>query len=340
MKKGTLEDISKLTGFSITSISRVLNGKAKDFRISEDTESKIMEVAKRIGYKSTPVVQNLRKNKYKTIGLIVPHVDNPFFANLTNAILSEAQKLNYVVISMDSMEDYELENKAIDSLMSMNVEGIIAVPCGKSATKFNKINKLIPLVLVDRYFENTSISYVSTNNHDGAQQAVKLLIDSGHRNIMCIQGVNESITSKERLRGCMDALKGHEKDVHLYISGNDFSIRNGYVETKLMLNRRSDITAIFAFSTTILLGTMEALKDQKLSVPDDVSLVSFDDNTFLDYLNPPITRVAQPTTNLGLVAMKLLMQKINSNVTHNSSLLLRPNLVIRESVKTILGNGK
>lgn len=336
MGKSTLDYIVKLTGYSKTSISRVINGKAEEYRISVTARDKILKAAKEVNYRPNFFAQNLRKKSNKTIGLVIPHIDNPFFANLSSIIISEAQKYDYTVIFIDTQENPKLEEKALDSMITRNLDGIILVPCGDNPTRLEEISKNIPLMLVDRYFENSNLSYVSTDNYDGAYQATKLLLDSGHKNILCIQGPVISVTTKERLRGCHEAVRDAGGYANLEIRGNEFSIRNGYIETKLVLSSNPRPTAIFALSNTILLGAIGALKEHNIAIPEEISLISFDDNLFLDYLNPPITRIAQPISNLGIVAIKLLIQKINNNTNVQSTLLLHPNIIKRDSVKLII----
>ena len=336
MKKGTLEDIEKLTGYSKTTISRVLNQKTEKYRISDAAKTKILRVAQKIDFQLNFVAQSLRNGSSQTIGLIVPFIRNPFFAGLASTIIAEANKYDYTVMLIDTQEDSELEKKAIDTMLARNIDGIILVPCGDDPSRLEEASKAVPLILVDRYFENSALPYVSTDNYQGAFQAMDMLLTSGHKNILCIKGSNISITSRERIKGCMDAVKKSGYDVNLNIRGNEFSIQNGYIETKMSLGKPNIPTAIFALSNTILLGAMEALKEHHLNIPDDISIISFDDNLYLDYLNPPVTRVAQPISSIGLAALKMLVQSIEEKDEVMTKLLMTPSIIKRESVKILL----
>jgi LacI family transcriptional regulator len=335
MKKGTLDDIANRTGYSKTTISRVLNGKATEYRISDEAKNNILQAVGELNYKPNFFARNLRSHTTHTIGLILPHIDNPFFANIASTIICEAQKYDYTVMFIDTLENPELEVKAIDSMLARNIDGIILVPCGDNPEQLEEISASIPLILVDRYFEGHNLPYVSTDNYIGAYQATKLLLESGHRHILCIQGPEISVTTQKRVKGCEDAVREYGKIDQLIIRGNDFSIQNGYIETKMAIVQATRPTAIFALSNTILLGTIQALKEHNISVPDDISLISFDDNLYLDFLNPPITRIAQPLANIGVIAVKMLVQKITDKVEMHSNILLQPNIIKRESIKVL-----
>jgi LacI family transcriptional regulator len=296
---------------------------------------KILCTVEELNYKPNFIAQSLRNNSTHTIGLLIPHIDNPFFANIANAVIKEAQKYDYIVMLIDTMENSAIEDEAVDSLISRRIDGIIMVPTGENPSKLEKVNLRTPIVLIDRYFEHHNLPFVSTDNYKGSYQATRLLLESGHRRILCIQGPRISITTKERIRGFMDAMHEFGWQDEALIRGNDFSIQNGYIETKLVLSSEVKPTAIFALSNTILLGVVKALNEHKLSIPKDMSLISFDNNLYLDYLNPPITRIAQPIQEIGVIAVKILMQKILREDNIHSEILLEPTIIKRDSIKVI-----
>ena len=333
MKRGNLTDLAEKTGYSISTVSRVLNGKGDEYRISKSTVEKILHMAEEINYKPNLIAQSLRNNTTHTIGLLIPHIDNPFFANIANVLIREAQKFGYIVILIDTMESPSFESEAINSLLARSIDGIIIVPTGEDPTKLEEVNLKTPIVLIDRYFKHHNLPFVSTDNYKGAYQGTKLLLESGHRRILCIQGPKISITTKERIRGFMDAMQEYGRQDEALIRGNDFSIKNGYIETKLILSSEIKPTAIFALSNTILLGVLKALNEHKLIIPKDMSVISFDDNLYLDYLNPPITRIVQPIEEIGIIAVKILMQKIAEEKNIHSEILLQPTIYKRDSIK-------
>jgi LacI family transcriptional regulator len=335
MKKTTLNEVSAHTQLSKTTISRVLNGKSREFRINRHTQERVIAAAQELNYKPQLVAQLLHKKPMSTIGIVMPNLSNPFFASLASAISVEAKKHDLFVMLFDTQEDPVQEDSALSKMQEFRVDGIIIAPCGRDSRKLEKINRTIPVVQVDRYFENSELSYVSTNNYRGAYEAMRLLLTSGHRNVVCIQGPTFSVTNRERIRGCRQAIEEFGQECSLQVLGNDFTIQNGYIEGQMALSRRPRPTAIFAMSNTIMLGTLRAIKEHHLAIPDDISLLSFDDNIFIDYLNPPITRVAQPVSSMGIAAIKMVVNSIQNSGELHSNMLLTPTIINRDSIRII-----
>ena len=335
MKKTTLNEVSAYTQLSKTTISRVLNGKSREFRINRHTQERVIAAAQELNYKPQLVAQLLHKKPMSTIGIVMPNLSNPFFASLASAISVEAKKHDLFVMLFDTQEDPVQEDSALSKMQEFRVDGIIIAPCGRDSRKLEKINRTIPVVQVDRYFENSELSYVSTNNYRGAYEAMRLLLTSGHRNVVCIQGPTFSVTNRERIRGCRQAIEEFGQECSLQVLGNDFTIQNGYIEGQMALSRKPRPTAIFAMSNTIMLGTLRAIKEHHLAIPDDISLLSFDDNIFIDYLNPPITRVAQPVSSMGIAAIKMVVNSIQNSGELHSNMLLTPTILNRDSIRII-----
>lgn len=334
--KETLAGLAAKTGVSITTVSRVLSGKSEQYRISPDTRDKVMAAAKANHYFPNLVAQNLRSNQTNTIGLMLPSVANPYFADIASAVIYEARLRNYTTIVIDSAESAEIEKNGISSLMSRQIGGIIASPCGDDPSLFEEINrKILPVILIDRYFTDSQLPYVTTNNYQGSIAAVEHLLDMGHSRIACIQGVTSSLPNKRRVTGYLDALERAGLQDEALVVGNDFSVQNGYLETRLLLGRPNRPTAIFALSNTIMLGAMKAIREMGMSVPEDISVVAFDNNIYMDYMTPPVTRVSQPTEEMAKLATRMLFECMASGERSRSQIELLPTLVRRDSVTSV-----
>ncbi len=336
--KATLETIARNTGFAKSTVSRVLGGKADVSRISQETVVKIKDEAERLGYQPNVVAKKMRSEQTHTIGLIVPTLSNPYFADLANVIIAEAKEYGYTTIISDSKEDESAQNSSVASLLLGKVDGLIIVPSGNDAKFLEQTNeKYIPVILVDRYYDNSSLPYIVTNNYKGGYDATMTLIKNGHRNIACIQGPPATSPNKKRIEGYMSALRDADMEGTALIVGNEFSIKNGYLETKLLLHdKEKRPTAIFALSNTIGLGALKAIKEANLKVPDDISLISFDNYIYLDFLEPSITRVGQMVDEMGKMAVKLLMDSIQTHRVIKSQIELSPELILRNSVAPLL----
>ncbi|MBR1576698.1 MAG: LacI family DNA-binding transcriptional regulator [Bacteroidales bacterium] len=336
MASDTLASIAEKAQCSVSTVSRVLSGKAEKYRISEATVARVRKEVEKSNYTPSLIAKGLRAGKTDTIGLLIPGVDDTFFSEIASCIIGEARKLGYTVIVIDTQEDEKNENEGFSTLLARKVDGIIAVPCGRETEAFARVKGAeLPLVVVDRYFASGSnFSFVTTDNYKGAVMAVEHFIANGHQDIACIQGNPEAMTCQERVRGYVDTMKAHGLEDRIRISGSKFSIQNGYVETNLVLSGERRPTAILALSNKILLGTVKAVSETGLSIPEDISVISFDDNLLFNYMTPRITCIAQPVQEISLVAVTLLMKKIagERNVSH---LFLPPGIVVRDSVKPV-----
>ena len=334
--KTTLKDLAKETGFSISTISRVLNGKTDDYRIAPETAVAIMEAVRKSNYIPPPSAQKLRVISTKTIGVILPSVSNPFFAELATSILSCVNDEGYSVVLAITMEDEKTEEIAIANLLQKKVDGIIAAPCGSKARLFESVNNdVVPVVLVDRSYSNSTISQITSNNYKGAYDATNMLISHHHRDIVCIQGNKESVPNNKRVAGYVDAMKAAGLDATVNVTGDSFSVQNGYLETKLLLSRESRPTAILALSYTILLGVLKALRESNVKVGEEMSLIAFDDNISMDYMSPAITRVSQPIEEMGRLAIKVLFDMIKTGTRMVSQIELSTELIVRDSIRML-----
>lgn len=266
---------------------------------------------------------------------MVPCIGNPYFAMIASVVTAEAKRLGYTIIIVDSVESEADEQAGIRSLLSHKVDGIIVVPCGNDPSLLESVNAATPVVLIDRHYDNSELSYVCTDNYQGSVEAVRYLVACGHRDILCIRGNLQSSPVKARVKGYLDVLQDAGLADRAMVRGASFSVDNGYLETKLALSSGVRPTAIFAMSNTILLGTIKAVRESGLHVPEDISLVSFDNSSYFDLLDPAITHVSQPINNMGTLAIKILMGKINGQSDANASIELPAQFVISASVKRL-----
>lgn len=337
-KKANLKTIAALAGYSTTTVSRVLNGLGPKYRISERTCKKILDIAQEKNYTPSIVAQSLRLKKSNAIGLIVPDISNPFFAQLARIITSESRKRGYSIILADSEDNTDTEIELLKVLVDRKVDAIIIAPTSDRRDHIdNVISHGTEVIMVDRYFEDSNIPYVTSDNYYGAIEATNFLIDNGHRSLACIQGSTKTLPNKKRVQGFIDACE-NKSVTDFNIVGKSFSIQNGYLETKLLLSSKNynKPTAILCLSTMTLLGALKALKEANLSIPDDVSVIAFDNQLFLEYINPPITTIAQSIDEIGTVSINVLIDKLeDESIDLNINIKLRPQIIHRESVKSV-----
>lgn len=335
--KETLSSISQRIGVSMTTVSRVLSGQSEKYRISESTQKKVIKEAQRCHYSPNIIARNLRTNRTNTIGLLLPSVANPYFADLSSIIISEASRSGYTTIVADSRENEDNQKANIAMLVSRRVDGIIAAPCGDDPELLEEINRTtMPVMLVDRPLKDSLLPHVTTNNYTGGFDATNVLIRNGHKRIACIQGAQTSVPNMKRVNGYINAMRRVGLEDNAIVVGNEFSLHNGYLETKKLINSSKRPTAIFTLSNTIALGSIKALREAGLSIPKDISLIAFDNNIYMDYFVPPITRISQPVKEMAKLAVKLLFESIESGKRLSTQIELAPELISRDSVMNLL----
>jgi LacI family transcriptional regulator len=337
----TLKRIAEQLGVSVTTVSRALSGQSQRYRISRKTESAVKKLAAELHFSPNSLARGLRLKKTLTIGLVVPTIANPsFYAAIANEVVAEARKREYSVLLCYTQDDTAIEIASIDALRSRSVDGLVLCPVGQTDQHLRQFEDGgLPVVLLDRCFPKLRLPYVTSNNYLGAREATQYLIANGHRRIACVQGLRGTYANDERFRGYRQALD----DCHIawdpgFAVGQQFDEQDAYLESKVLLRRKSDVTAIFAFSNQIALGVLRALADEGRRVPQDVSVLCFDDDPAFSYLAPPLTAVAQSGTELGQVAVKLLFQWISDrSQPPREGILLPTTLVKRQSVATVAG---
>jgi len=211
----TLQQIADQSVVSVSTISRVLSGQAGRYRISKKTEATVRALAKQINFVPNQLARGLRLRKTLTVGLVIPDISNPFFAGIAQQVTLGTEKHGYSVILCDSQGSAELEIKALALLQSRNVEGVVLCPVGQSAKHLMAfVDAGLPMVLVDRFFPDAAIPFVSSDNVAGAKEATEYLIANGHRRIICLQGLHGSSPNEFRLRGYKEALAKHPHESH------------------------------------------------------------------------------------------------------------------------------
>lgn len=337
-QKVNLKSIANDLGLSVGTVSRILNGKAKQYRISQQTVELVSEYALRAKYSPNLIAKSLQSSQTYLVGLMIPDIANPFFAQMAKNIEQVAFRENYSIILVDAADDIEIEKQQIENLLNRRVDGIIAAPIGTEFSHFMEIQRRkIPLIFIDRYDKKEHIPFITSDNYQGGYDATKYLIENGHRRIALIKGDHAMMPIQERRRGYQNALQsqGISIDPQLEI-GNELSIENGYRSTLELLSLLHRPSAIFALNNLIGLGVLQAFQSLNLTIPDDLSLIVFDDQPYASYLNPPLTTVKQDTEQIGQLAIAFIIQSLKENQAPFTSQVIPTRILFRKSVKNIL----
>jgi LacI family transcriptional regulator len=334
-----IRDLAGILSLSITTVSRVLNGKAKKYRIKAETQQRVLQAAREYNYVPNKLARGLKMSRTDTLGLIIPDISNPFFADIAQSIEKEARLKGYSLILGDSGDDQMVETDLIKLMLSHKVDGIIIAPVGIDYKHIIlTYNSGMPLVVIDRCFPEIGLPFITSDNYQGGNDAVNYLIAMGHRKIACIQGIPKSRPTVERVRGYKDALRGHGIPIDdSLVVGDNYTIENGYKQTRILFSMEDPPTAIFALSNLIGLGTMKAVDEMGLKIPDNLSLISFDEQPYSAFLATPMTTVDQKKSEIGQLAVNVLLKYID-NKEYRKKLVhmtLKTNLIIRNSVRNI-----
>lgn len=328
----TIKELARELDMSTTTVSRVLTGQEKKYRISEKTAQRVREVAAQFDFAPNQIARNLRLQKTNTIGLIIPDISNPFFANLARTVEEELRMRGKMVLLCDTKDDTDLEQESLALLKGRKVDGLLVAPVGKDPKHFIE-RASVPLVFIDRYFKDQDIPFVTTDNFIGAYEATSFLIEKGHRKIACIQGLSGTTTNDHRVKGYEKAMKAHGLYEEVKIIGGDYSLENGYRCARELMALPDPPTALFALNNQIAMGCMKALKEKGFHIPGDVSLIAFDEQPYFELLSPPLTAIKQPMQDIGKVAVETLFEQLEGKkVDHR---MLKPTFIERESVAPI-----
>ncbi|MFN4189845.1 MAG: LacI family DNA-binding transcriptional regulator [Pseudothermotoga sp.] len=333
--KVTIKDIAKAVGVNVSTVSRALNGKPG---VSDTLREKITQIADQMGYSPDMTATGLKKGKTKIIGVLIPDIANPFFAQIVRGMEKVFHPVGYHLLLCSTDEDPEHEEENLKTLMRQRVEGILAAPVDSGGNKVFYTRVLqsgIPLVFFDRIVPDIDTSYVITDNEAGVKELVEHLHKNGHESLGIITLRSRSFTGRMRLNGTLKICK--ELGITItdeWILDGKSSQEGAYEAAKKLFSLKEKPTALIVQNNLMMLGVMKAIKDLKLKVPQDISVVCFDDSYWNQIFDPPITCVAQEPEQMGLIAATLLLDKIMHS-GKNSKTILRAHFIERESVAKI-----
>jgi DNA-binding LacI/PurR family transcriptional regulator len=327
----TIVDIAREAGVSKATVSLALNGKPG---VSPETRRRILEIARRLNYRPNAAAKGLALQRTETIGVIVPDIGSPFYAELIRGVEEEASRAGYYLMLLTTAGKPSREEMYFRLLGEQRVDGIIVLtPRGDEALLCRIQRRGFPLVVVDRdiQFADDVVEVVVDNFH-GALEAMEHLLSLGYRRIGFINGVPGLQASQDRLRGYQVALQEHgiTPNPELIVVGN-FQDSGGYRATQKLLSLEPRVEAVFAASDMMAFGAIRAIRERGLEVPQDIAVVGFDDIPVATYFEPPLTTVRQPMEKMGAVAFRLLLQQIQGEKVLERKVVLRTELVVRAS---------
>lgn len=329
-----MDDVARHAGVSKTSVSRVLNNVPGS--VAARTASRIWEAVTDLGYVPNAVAASLKHQRTRTIGLILTDLGNPFFAAVAAGVESTIQEAGYSLVVSNTANDATREAALVRVLLERQIDALLVATSAESDDHLRAaVERGVHVVLVDSHPMRLSLDLdrVMVDNHAGAYEAAKHLLDLGHRDIGVVGGRPGDSSSIGRIEGVGEALRHAGVDLRPeWIVEGDFTVATGYECATTLLMREPRPSALFVANNLMTVGAMRAIADLTLVVPRDLSLVGFDDMDWYPIANPPITAVGQPAYEIGVRAAERLLLRIRrERQPPPETILLSTKLVVRES---------
>lgn len=323
----TMRQVAKRAGVSVATVSRVLNEKGY---VNIDTRKRVLAAIEEMNFKPNSVARSLFKKQSKTIGLIVPDINNPFFPQLARSVEDVTNESDYTVILCNSDDNLEKEIRYFEMLQQKYVDGVLVVSNTLKPEHIHEFN--FPIVALDRPL-NSNIPFVTCNNYEGARRATMHLLECGCKKIAHIQGPENITNAQDRLNGFRDAAIEmgffHEE---LVISAA-YQLESAKKAAFQLLTKHPDIDGIFAANDVMAIGVIKAAEKLGYKVPAQLMVVGFDGIQLGEIVSPEITTVVQPVSQMGTTAANLLLDMIEDRYVEQREYTYAAELLVRRSTK-------
>jgi LacI family transcriptional regulator len=327
----TIYDIAKKANCSAMTVSKVINNTGK---ISESTRQRVQQIMTQMNYVPNSNARSLVLQQTKLLSLLIADITNPFYTTLARGAEDEAKRLGYQLLFSNSDESIVKEQEYIETVLSARVAGVMITPVGDSSLNHLKLLEQyrIPFVLIDREVPGVTADAVLGDSKEGASQLTEHLIALGHRRIAMINGHLETSTARYRLEGYQQTLRLHGISVDEQLMMEmGFNQTNADEHMSKLLTLKEPPTAIFAANNLIALAAIRSLRLKGYLVPEDMSIVCFDDLETDYVLDPFLTVASQPAYDFGTIGMQTLIERIQENRGQNKHIVLPPKLIVRGS---------
>ncbi len=324
----TIQEVAKMAGVSVATVSRVLNHSEA---VSSTTRDKVQAVINQLNYQPNLLGRNLRRSETRMILVLLQNMSNSFYSKVVKGMEDVAHNNGYNVLICNTNTDTELENVYLDFLKNKLVDGVIFTSPAMDKDDFNQLAKCYPVVLCNENKPGIEAPVITIDNEAAGYEAANHLIRLGHEKIGMIS-VNAVCSSNARIQGYKRAIIEAGLEVNDgYIVNQTFSYKGGIRGIKQLFDLREPPTAVFCISDIIAVGAIKELKRKGLNVPQDVAVIGFDNNSIAPMYEPSITTIAQPRYDIGRKAMEIMLQRIQGVGDKNSITTMEHELIIRDS---------
>ena len=331
-----IQEVAKKAKVSVATVSRVLNNNPY---VKEETRERVIDAIKELNYSPNLSGRILRRNETKIILILLPTISNSFYSKAVRGIRHVADKNGYLTMICNTESDIKKEIKYLDLLKHKQADGAIIMSQESGVDELERLAGEFPIVQCFEYRKSDSISYVSIDNEKAAYEAVSYLIGIGHKRIGLISSNTRYTSAEQREKGYINALSNANINIDedLIIRG-DYGFNSGFDCANKLISLNKSPTAIFAISDMQAIGVIKALKNRGIRIPEDISVVGFDNIAFSAIYDPAVTTVSQPIYRIGIKAMRILISRIKDETYPAQHIIMRHGLVIRESTAEINKN--
>ncbi len=331
-KRVTIDDVAAAVGVSRQTVSRAINNLTG---ISTTTREKVLQTARELGYRPSNIARGLANadQKTRTLGIVLPSVDNEFYAAVLHGIESQTSKLGYQLFLCSSEEDPDLEFQKTQSLFSLWIDGLILCSSRMSDHQLHHIcSQVKPVVLINRAYDHPAAGNILIDDFQGTYQAVHHLLDKGHRKIGFVLGLPFSRSGQLRHQGYLAAMQeAGAPVVETWTIHSTAAIDSGYHTAKILLNQHPELTALIVYNDVRTAGVLRACKEMKLDVPEQIAIISHDNIALSSLLIPSLSTVDIPKEELGQQAIQMMMSMLEQPERTPATIQLTPQLILRES---------
>lgn len=325
----TMKDIARLAQVSTSTVSHVINNSRF---VSEEIRAKVMDVIQQLNYTPSSLARSLKIKETKTIGMLVTASQNPFFAEIVRAVEQYCHQHHYHLILSNTDGDLDRLSQNLQMLIQKQVDGLLLM-CADSRKQALQLDLPLPSVIMDWWPSELNADKIFENSEYGGYLATKALIKAGHRAIAIITGSLRKSLAQNRLKGYQKALAETGITARSeWIIESHFDFAGGIDGMNRLLALNEKPSAVFACSDTIAVGVYQALWAVGLRVPQDISVVGYDDIELAKYLSPPLSTVSQPKAELSKLAVETLLKRIKNPNAEKQTLLLTPEYIQRQSI--------
>lgn len=330
MTRATMADVARESGVSLMTVSRVINDKGD---VSDDTRQRVLAVIERMDYRPSGIARSLATQRTGTIGLLVPDISNPFFADIARGVADAAYLDDYSVFLCSSDEDPTRELEFVASLEEKRVDGLIVCSSRLSRQDLTvALARHSNVVLINRRAADSGASAVLADDEAGARMIMQHFLSRGHRCIAFLAGPVASYSGKARLSGYRSLLEASSITFQPEMVRHCAPTAEGGAEVaELLLAEHPGITALFCYNDLVAVGALRTCMQRGLKVPHQIVIAGFDDITIADLVNPPLTTCRVPRYDIGVQANRLLLDQINSEPCNGCETVLPVELVVRAS---------